>query len=79
MDSAKTESWTVDVLTTVQRPFEEATVHDPPKGPEPEEDLGIPKRDVSEAEKERARRANGRPTTQDAAGEMLKRLLNARR
>ena len=77
--SAKTDTQTVDMSTIAQQAPGEATVMDgPPKDPEPEEDDG-PKRDVSEAEKEKARRAHGGQTTQDAAAEMLKKFFNARR
>jgi len=78
--SAKTDTQTVDMSTIAQRAPGEATIVDgPPKDPEPDEESDGPKRDVSEAEKEKARRAGGGPTTQDAAAEMLKKFFNARR
>ncbi len=78
--SAKTDTQTID-MSTVSRQFPgEATVmSEPPKDPEPSAEGNGPKRDVSEAEKERARRAHGGQTTQDAAAEMLKKFFNARR
>lgn len=77
--SAKTDTQTVDMSTIAQQAPGEATVMDgPQKDPEPEEEDGE-KRDVSEAEKEKARRAHGGQTTQDAAAEMLKKFFNARR
>ena len=79
LDSSKTETKTIDALATVQQVLGEVPAHDPPKDAEPEEDRNAPKRDVSEAEKEIARRAHGGPTTQDAAAEMLKKMRAARR
>ncbi len=78
--SAKTDTQTVDMSTIAQQASGEATVMDGPvKDPEPDEDGEQAKRDVSEAEKEKARRAEGGPTTQDAAAEMLKKFFNAKR
>ncbi len=78
--SAKTDTQTIDMATIAHQDPGEATVmSSPPKDPEPEPDSSGPKRDVSEAEKERARRAHGGKTTQDAAAEMLKKFFNARR
>lgn len=78
--SAKTDTQTIDMSTIAQQSSGEATVMDgPEKDPEPEESAGGVKRDVSEAEKEKARRAQGGQTTQDAAAEMLKKFFNARR
>ena len=78
--SAKTDTQTIDMSTIAQQAPGEATVMDgPPKDPEPGEEADGPKRDVSEAEKEKARRAQGGQTTQDAAAEMLKKFFNARR
>ena len=77
--SAKTDTQTIDMSTIAQQAPGEATVMDGPlKDPEPEDEDGA-KRDVSEAEKEKARRAGGGQTTQDAAAEMLKKFFNARR
>ena len=47
--------------------------------PEPEDEAEGDKRDVSEAEQEKARRAGGGQTTQDAAAEALKKFFGARR
>ncbi len=78
--SAKTDTQTVDMSTVSRESPGEATVmSEPPKDPEPSAEGNSPKRDVSEAEKERARRAHGGQTTQDAAAEMLKKFFNARR
>lgn len=78
--SAKTDTQTIDMSTIAQQAPEAATATDqPPKDPEPDEEGEAVKRDVSEAEKERARRAHGGKTTQDAAAEMLKKFFNARR
>ncbi len=77
--SSKTDTRTVDVSAVVQEVRGNPGVHIPPKDPEPEVEANAPKRDVSEAEKEKARRAQGGPTTQDAAAEMLKKLMGARR
>lgn len=78
--SAKTDTQTIDMSTIAQQAPGEATVMDSPlKDPEPEGDEEGAKRDVSEAEKEKARRAGGGQTTQDAAAEMLKKFFNARR
>ncbi len=79
LDSPKTDTKTIDPWATVQQALGEVPAHDPPKDAEPEKDRNAPKRDVSEAEKEMARRAHGGPTTQDAAAEMLKKILAARR
>ncbi|NLS96785.1 MAG: hypothetical protein GXX96_32015 [Planctomycetaceae bacterium] len=79
LDSPKTDTQTMDALATVQHVPGEVPAHDLPKDAEPEEDRNAPKRDVSEEEKEMARRAHGGPTTQDAAAEMLKKMLAARR
>lgn len=77
--SAKTDTQTIDMSTIAQQAPGEATVlNGPPKDSESEDGEG-PKRDVSEAEKEKARRAGGGQTTQDAAAEMLKKFFNARR
>ncbi len=76
--SAGTDTKIVDVSAVVKQEFGEGASNEPPKDPEPEVDSAA-KRDVSEAEKERARRAHGGPTTQDAAAEMLKKLMTARR
>jgi pSer/pThr/pTyr-binding forkhead associated (FHA) protein len=78
--SAKTETQTIDMSTVAhQAPGEATVMSQPPKDPEPQEGGNGPKRDVSEAEKEKARRAHGGQTTQDAAAEMLKKFFNARR
>ncbi len=78
--SAKTDTQTIDMSTIAQQAPGEATVTDGPvKDPEPEDEGDGPTRDVSEAEKDKARRASGGQTTQDAAAEMLKKFFNARR
>ena len=76
--SAKTDTQTIDMSTIAQQAPGEATVMNGPVTDSDEEGDG-PKRDVSEAEKEKARRAGGSQTTQDAAAEMLKKFFNARR
>ncbi len=78
--SAKTDTQTIDMATISQQASAEATVtNGPVKDPEPEAEGDDTKRDVSEAEKEKARRASGGQTTQDAAAEMLKKFWTARR
>lgn len=78
--SAKTDTQTIDMSTIAQQSPGEATVMNSPlKDPEPDGEGDGPKRDVSEAEKEKARRAAGGQTTQDAAAEMLKKFFNAKR
>jgi pSer/pThr/pTyr-binding forkhead associated (FHA) protein len=78
--SARTDTQTIDMSTIAQQAPGEGTVTDGPvKDPEPESEGDGPKRDVSEEEKEKARRAGGGQTTQDATAEMLKKFFNARR
>ncbi len=77
--SAKTDTAILDVSAVVRESLGDPQPHVPPKDPEPEVEANAPKRDVSEAEKEKARRAHGGQTTQDAAAEMLKKLMGARR